>query len=155
MALYTLSELKQPTEHDTLLAQVSSHQLTRLLPNRTEIPFQFVETDLQQETIRLPATAVRLLRDILSEMAEGSAVTLIPVHAELTTQKAAGFLNVSRPFLVNLLDSGEIPFRKVGTHRRVRFEDLKTYKNQIDQARLNTLNKLAKQTQKLNMGYES
>lgn len=155
MTLQTINELYQPTEQESLLAQVSSRQISRLISNQSEIPIQFVEAKSNQETIRLPATALRLLLEILSEMAEGNAVTLIPVHAEITTQQAADFLNVSRPFLVGLLESGEIPFRKVGTHRRVRFEDLKAYKNGIDQKRLNTLSELTKQAQELDMGYES
>jgi excisionase family DNA binding protein len=82
-------------------------------------------------------------------MARGNAVTLIPVHAELTTQEAAEMLNISRPSLIQLLDEGKIDYRRVGTHRRVRFEGLMKYKRAAEAARRAAVEELAAYDQEL------
>jgi excisionase family DNA binding protein len=94
-----------------------------------------------------------MLITLLSEMAAGNAVTLIPIHAELTTQQAADLLGVSRPFLIKRMQERRIPFRKIGTHRRLLFKDVMEYKRRIDAERLKILGELTDQAQELNMGY--
>ena len=86
-------------------------------------------------------------------MGQGNAVTLIPLHAELTTQEAANLMNISRPYLNKLLDRGDIPHHKVGTHRRIRFEDLERFRGRREVERRKALEELAAQAQELGAGY--
>lgn len=142
-----------PDEKDRELAAQSSRSLVGHLRDRTEAHLSLVEKGRPVENVVLPRAAFRLLVELLGEMARGNAVTLIPVHAELTTQQAADLLNVSRPHLISLLDQRKIPFRKVGTHRRVLFKEVLAYKRTIDAQRTEALDELAKQAQELGMGY--
>ncbi|MGW6121558.1 helix-turn-helix domain-containing protein [Nocardia sp. NPDC055165] len=80
-----------------------------------------------ENALILPRSVVNMVAFILAQAADGRGVSIVPSHAELTTQQVADLLNVSRPFVVSLLEAGEIPFRLVGTHRRIRYDDLKDY----------------------------
>jgi excisionase family DNA binding protein len=143
-----------PSEADAQLARESSRRLaTRQLGRRPSVRIQLLDDGEAAETVVVPASALRLLLHALTEMAQGNAVTLIPVHAELTTQQAADLLNVSRPYLVKLLDEGKIPHRTVGKYRRVRFDDLMAYKRKDDEARAKIADQLAAEAQELGMGY--
>jgi excisionase family DNA binding protein len=146
--------LSTPSEAERDLARESSRQLAPLIQKeRPSTSISILEDELGQKIV-VPNVAISLLLEILTQMAEGNAVTLMPYHAELTTQQAADLVNVSRPFLVKLLESGELAHRMVGKHRRVLLQDVMKYKENIDRARNETLNELVAQAQELNMGYE-
>lgn len=142
-----------PSAQEAALARLSGQMLSRLAAGNRPLRVQVLEAGLESP-LELPSGAVSLLVDILEAMAAGRGVTLIPETAELTTVQAAEVLNVSRPFLIRLLDAGEIPHRKVGTHRRVRMEDVLAYKQRIDAEREAILDQLAAEAQAQEMGYE-
>ncbi|MEV7966833.1 helix-turn-helix domain-containing protein [Sphaerisporangium sp. NPDC088356] len=102
-----------------------------------------------EDPLILPREAVSLLAFILAQAAEGRGVTVIPSQAELTTQQAADMLNVSRPYLIKLLEAGEIPFRLIGKHRRITYEDLQEYKRRDDAGRRAAADRLAALGQEL------
>jgi excisionase family DNA binding protein len=99
------------------------------------------------EVIELPESVFLLLERIIEVLARGDAITVLPVGKEVTTQQAANILNVSRQYFVRLLDAGRMPYRKTGTHRRVRIEDLLTYKRQRDRGRMASLDDLSQLSQ--------
>ncbi|AIR90675.1 helix-turn-helix domain-containing protein [Pseudomonas cremoricolorata] len=132
----------------------SSRQLAAFVSTTLETQrIELVDECQQRHSVELPTFALRLLGDILSELAMGNTVKVVPIHAELTTQEGADMLNVSRPHLVRLLDEGVIPHSKTGTHRRVRFTDLMAYKAQRDRASQSSMQALAAQAQELDLGY--
>jgi excisionase family DNA binding protein len=146
--LHATAPTAVPSEADAVLAKETGRQLASRLRKGDPLQLRIIG-DQSRETVTLPATAVRLLVRILEEMSRGNAVTLIPVHAEVTTQQAADMLNISRPSLIQLLDEGQIEYRRVGTHRRVRFDSLLKYKRQADTARRAALAELAAYDQEL------
>lgn len=139
-----------PTDEEARLARESGRLLAAFVGKGKAARLKVI---IGKDEIAVPVVALRLLVDVLAQMAEGNAVTIVPIHAELTTQEAADFLNVSRPHFVELLEHNEIPFRKVGTHRRVLFKDLLAYRERSVVARREALDALAKQAQELKLGY--
>jgi excisionase family DNA binding protein len=147
-------ETVAPSQSDAKLARESSRLLAaRKLGRKASVRLRLLDDGEETEPVVVPTSAIRLFLHLLTEMSQGNAVTLIPTHAELTTQQAADLLNVSRPYVVKLLDEGRIPSRTVGKYRRVRFDDLMTYKRKDDEARAKVLDQLTAEAQELGMGY--
>ena len=144
-------ETVAPSEADAVLAREPSRLLsTRKLGQRSSIRLCFEDGD-EGEVIVVPTSAVRLFLHLLAEMSQGNSVCLVPTHAELTTQQAADLLNVSRPYVVKLLDEGKIPSRTVGKYRRVRFDDLMAYKRKDYESRAKIADDLTALSQELGM----
>lgn len=126
------------------LAHFSGHGCVRVEAETDNAP---------RQTFVLPATAVRLLTDVLVHLSEGRTVLVMPADAELTTQQAADMLNVSRPHLVKLLADGVLPFHMAGSHRRVTLRDLLAYKTKRAEAAASALDELTDEAQTLGFGY--
>ena len=141
-----------PTAEDAFLARVSGQSLSRFARRQKPLSLRVAEAG-QEQAIDLPAGAVALLADILEAMAAGRGVTIIPENAELTTVEAANILNVSRPYLIKLLEEKVIPHRLVGKHRRILIDDVMAYKERIDAAREDVLAQLTAEAQENGMGY--
>lgn len=143
--------VRLPTPDEVEVARSSSRTLAKYAEeDRVSLT---INGQQSKDELILPGTVMDLLLNILSELSQGNAINVMPVHAELSTQEAANLLNVSRPHLVKLLETGEIDFKKVGTHRRVLAKDLLAYKTRIDSERSAALDELAELSQSNDMGY--
>ena len=134
------------------MARMSGQVLSPFVQRKGSLTLKVREAGKDQP-LELPSGAVALLMEILEAMAAGRGLTLIPENAELTSVQAADVLNVSRPFLIKLLEDNVLPHRKVGKHRRVRMEDVMAYKAKIDFDRQVVLDQLALEGQEQDMGY--
>jgi len=155
MTTHALSNVILPAAREVQAAVQGQRALAAYLATQVDTQrIQIFDDKNQAHQVELPTSARRLLVDILAELADGNAVKVVPVHAELTTQEAADLLNVSRPHLVKLLEEGVLPFHKTGKHRRIRFADLMEFKAKRDQTSEQAMEQLAAQAQELGMGYE-
>lgn len=138
------------TQTDIGMAQQSSIFLDKLSDQTSPMVYLSVENN----KVPLPQSAVRLLTEIMNQMAQGHILTVVPQKDYISTQEGANLLSVSRPFFVNLLESNQIPYKKVGNRRRVLCEDVLKYKTEIQKKRMNVLQELVDQAQELDMGYK-
>ena len=139
-----------PDEQEIEVARESSRLLAACLGKGGTARLRVIDGGKE---LTVPVSALHMLVDILNQMAEGNAVTMVPVNAELTTQQAADFLNVSRPYFVKLLEEGKVLYRKVGTRRRVMFKDLEAYRESQTENTRKAVDELTRQSQELGLGY--
>lgn len=137
------------TDQEALIAREAADKLRPLAEARADVKLRVAgRADI---VVSLPARAVEMIVELLAAMAERKPVSILPHTAELTTQQAADFLNVSRPYLVGLIDGGKIPHRMVGTHRRVLMSDLMSYKKESVGARRKAIRSMVEEGQKLGL----
>ncbi|MFL9835515.1 helix-turn-helix domain-containing protein [Chryseobacterium terrae] len=136
--MITLDNAKRPTKREQLAAIESYSVLSSILP-LLENESTEIEIEETKERIKVPLKAMKLLNDILKAMSEGKPISIVPIATEVTTQKAAEILGCSRPHIVKLLEDGEISFTKVGKHRRILFEDILKYRNEMKKKQKNHL----------------
>ena len=127
-----LDYIKRPTKQEQRMAIESYSALSSILSQLKQDDTE-IEIEETNDRIKIPFKALKLLSEILKSMSEGNPISIVPIATEVTTQKAAEILGCSRPHLVKLLEQGEIDFTMVGRHRRILFEDVIKYKNEMKQ----------------------
>jgi excisionase family DNA binding protein len=131
----TLEQIRKPSKLEQKVAMESYNALAPVIgqinSEQTEAEIEIEET---KDKIKIPIRALKLLGDILKAMSQGKPISIVPIATEVTTQKAAEILGCSRPHLVKLLEEGKIEYTKVGKHRRLKFEDVIKYKQQLKAA---------------------
>jgi excisionase family DNA binding protein len=154
MASSTLRDVTFPEESAAADIEAAHRQLASFLrahPTPHSRLTLVSDDETEPAEITVPAQVMRLVIEIFDTLARGDAIMVAPVHAELTTQQAAEMLNVSRPYLVKLLESGELPYRKVGSHRRVRLQDVLAYQERQDERSREALLELTRHTEDLGL----
>jgi excisionase family DNA binding protein len=147
------SRMLIPNEDDSLQARRLLHQLSSGEPiNETAIELRLT-SEQGVTSIPVPVSVFSHLRKVLSRMAERLPLSMIPLHYELTVFQAADLLNVSSPYLDQLLDRGELPFHQTDTIRRIFFADVIEYERNRYAARMKVLDELTREAQKLGLGY--
>jgi excisionase family DNA binding protein len=140
-----------PSDEDASLAKTARRALERSEPLDKTLRVQIEAAGQEATTLDLPPVVTRLLMDVLEETAAGKAVSLVAVEADVTTQQAAAILNVSRPFVVGLIDKGLLPARMVGNQRRLPLRDVLAYKTENRAKRRKALDEMAALDQELGL----
>jgi len=144
------------SDYDQLLAKDSLDALNRVSESFSQYGNQSIELMFKEskEMIVLSPKVFDLFYTMLSQISQGKTISILSTDTEISTQQAADYLKVSRPHVVKLLENNEIPYKKVGSHRRILLADLILYENSVKRNRELQLEKLVEQAQDLNLGYE-
>lgn len=124
-------------------------ELSNLVDNLSCLEKIAIIADGQE--IKIPSIVSIALMEVIRTLNKGNSITLIPMDKELTTQQAADILNVSRPYFIKLLENGEIPFKKTGTHRKILMQDLMKYREQRVENRRLKIEELSQLSQELGL----
>lgn len=152
--MVALPEPVPPSQTDIRMAKETSRRLSRIAtPGRALRISPGNGESVETEQIEIPAGAVPLIQAVLAAMARGDAVSIVPIHARLTTQQAADLLGVSRPYLIGILEAGKLGYTKVGKHRRIVLQDLLAFKRKHHEASQKGLDELAQETENLGIEY--
>ncbi len=133
-----LEEVKRPTKSEQKMAMASYDALNSVIEQLTSEKTE-IEIEETKDKIVIPSKALKMLGTILKAMSQGKTVSIVPMATEVTTQKAAEILGCSRPHFIKLLEEGKINYAKIGKHRRIKFEDVLKFKNQMKQEQKNHL----------------
>ncbi len=149
----TLEKITKPSKDEQSLALESYRTLVSVIEQlKSDVPE--IEIEEAKEKIQIPKSALKLLGEILKQMSKGVPFSLIPVAAEVTTQKAAEIIGCSRPHIVKLLEDGEINYTKVGKHRRIKIEDAINYRDSLKRNQKSILVDIMKSDEELGL-YDS
>jgi excisionase family DNA binding protein len=138
-----------PSEQDRKQIQELSHALEQVPAERTHLVIDLAT----RETLAVPRPVFEALKMVVEQMGRGRAVSIVPLGMMLTTQQAAELLGSSRQHVVKLLEEGQIPYEKVGTHRRIRIEDVVAYKQRRHLTREEALTRMSEQAERLGLRY--
>lgn len=132
------------SEEDLGMARAAHRCIGESLDRARAASIKFTSEEGELPPVELPMKALRPIGEVLGALSERKAVTVVSAKREMTTVEAANYLHVSRPFVIREIEAGRLPHRMVGTHRRVQFEDLHMYKQQMVAAQKNALNSFLK-----------
>jgi excisionase family DNA binding protein len=143
-----------PSAEEIALAKLGSQELSAVIESSGEAQLiNVVDKEGNTHEVTVPASALKMMIEVLTQLGEGNSVSITPVHAELTTQEGADMLNMSRPTFIKLLNAGDIPYTRTGNRRKVPFVSVMEYKQSLENQRLDALAQLSELDQDMNMGY--